>query len=371
MSTSHFKIPLITGFLGATLMAVAFVVVRDRFFPQQPISERPRQVDSARSLGDDEEETIRLFRNAAPSVVYITSLTVERDPLSANILEIPHGTGSGFIWDNAGYVVTNFHVIQDAQAARVTLSDRTTWDAKLIGIAPDKDLAVLKIDSPLSFLVPLTFGSSRKLKVGQRVLAIGNPFGFDHTLTTGVISGLNREIKSVTDRPIQGVIQTDAAINPGNSGGPLLDSKGRLIGVNTAIVSPSGTYAGIGFAVPVDTVNRIVPQLIKYGRVRKPGLGIRVIESDMFRAYGITGAVIADVLPDSPAASAGIVPVVKDTRGRIQLGDVITALDTTPVESADDLFKALDLKQPGETIVLTLVKANVERKVEVTLGLLQ
>jgi S1-C subfamily serine protease len=365
------KTPVIAGILGAVFVVVIYLVWPLYIKATQRASTKPRSVDRSVTLLESEKQTISLFEDAAPSVVYITSLAVERDLLSANLLELPRGTGSGFIWDKHGYIVTNFHVIQDAEAARVTLSDRTSHEARLVGVEPDKDIAVLKIEASTLNLKPLDFGTSRNLKVGQRVLAIGNPFGFDHTLTTGVISGLNREIKSVTERPILGVIQTDAAINPGNSGGPLLDTSGRLIGVNTAIVSPSGAYAGIGFAVPVDTVNRVVPQLIKYGKIKKPGLGIRVIESDMFRAYGVDGAVIADVLPGSPADLAGVTPAKRDNRGRFELGDVITSLNNQLIESADDLYKALDEKQPGESIILTLSNGKTVRTVSVTLGLLK
>lgn len=285
--------------------------------------------------------------------------------------EIPQGAGSGFVWDERGYIVTNFHLIQNASGARITLSDQSTWEAQLIGAEPDKDIAVLKIDRADSKLTPIPVGTSKDLRVGQRVFAIGNPFGFDHTLTTGVISGLGREIKSVTDRPIQGVIQTDAAINPGNSGGPLLDSAGRLIGMNTAIVSPSGSYAGIGFAVPVDTINRIVPQLIKNGSVRKPGLGIQVVESNFLRLNGVVGAIIANVLPNSPAEKAGLTPIRKDSAGKITLGDVIVAIDGTLVEDGNDLLNALDERQPGDTISLRVASTSGERTVTVKLGVLE
>ncbi|MBZ0121385.1 MAG: trypsin-like peptidase domain-containing protein, partial [Sandaracinaceae bacterium] len=205
-------------------------------------------------LSDAEQATVQLFENAAPSVVYITALSVRADYLRRNLLEIPEGTGSGFLWDDRGHVVTNFHVIRGADGARVTLADHSTWPAELVGVAAEKDIAVLRIRAPREVLRALPIGASHDLQVGQHVFAIGNPFGLDHTLSTGVISGLEREIMSVGNRPIQGVIQTDAAINPGNSGGPLLDSAGRLIGMNTSIVSPSGSSAGIGFAVPVDTI---------------------------------------------------------------------------------------------------------------------
>jgi S1-C subfamily serine protease len=285
-----------------------------------------------------------------------------------NVFEIPQGAGTGFIWDEKGYIVTNFHLIQNATGARITLSDQSTWDAQLVGAEPDKDIAVLKIDRSDSTLAPIPVGTSKDLRVGQKVYAIGNPFGYDHTLTTGVISGLGREIKSVTDRPIQGVIQTDAAINPGNSGGPLLDSAGRLIGMNTAIVSPSGSYAGIGFAVPVDTINRVVPQIIKNGSVKKPGLGIQVVESNFLRLRGVIGAIIANVLPNSPAEKAGLMPIRRGANGKIQLGDVIIAIEGAPIQDGDDLLNALDERQPGDTITLQVASVNGERTVKVKLG---
>ncbi|MBM4297498.1 MAG: trypsin-like serine protease, partial [Deltaproteobacteria bacterium] len=214
----------------------------------------PRAVAPRGELRGDEKSTIALFKQASPAVVNITAIGVERDMFTLNLYQIPQGTGSGFVWDTTGNIITNFHVIQNADAAQVTLADQSNWKARVVGVAPDKDLAVLKIDAPANKLQPIPIGTSKDLQVGQSVFAIGNPFGLDQTLTTGIISALNREIESVTRRPIQGVIQSDAAINPGNSGGPLLDSAGRLIGVNTAIYSPSGASAGIGFAIPVDTV---------------------------------------------------------------------------------------------------------------------
>jgi S1-C subfamily serine protease len=230
---------------------------------------------------------------------------------------------------------------------------------------------VLKIDPSGLRLSPIPIGTSKDLRVGQRVHAIGNPFGFDHTLTTGIISGLGREIRSVTERPIQGVIQTDAAINPGNSGGPLLDSAGRLIGMNTAIVSPSGAYSGIGFAVPVDTINRIVPQLIRSGRVKKPGLGIRVIESDLARRNGIVGAIVANVLPGSPAEKNGLEGIHRIASGAIELGDVITAIDNQPVEDGNDLLRVLDEKSPGDKVKLTLNRRGQIRELTVKLGIIE
>lgn len=330
-----------------------------------------RRVDQRGALAADEISMIKLFESAQASVVYITSLSVERDFISMNEFEIPQGAGSGFIWDARGYIVTNFHLIQSAQAARVTLSDQSMHHASLVGAEPDKDIAVLKIDSANLKLSPIPIGTSKDLRVGQKVHAIGNPFGFDHTLTTGIISGLGREIRSVTERPIHGVIQTDAAINPGNSGGPLLDSAGRLVGMNTAIVSPSGAYSGIGFAVPVDTINRIVPQLIRSGRVKKPGLGIRVIESDMAQRHGILGAIVANVLAGSPAEKIGIEGIHRTPSGAIELGDVITAIDDQVVEDGNDLLRVLDDKSPGDKVRLLINRRGQMREITVKLGVIE
>lgn len=358
---------LLSALIGASVVWGVFAfAIRSR--NSTPFERKP---EPRGALSGEEQATIDLFERASTSVVYITSLSVERDALTMNVFEIPQGAGSGFIWDSRGYIVTNFHVIQSAQAAKITLSDQSTWDAALVGVEPDKDIAVLKITAEKTPLSPIPIGTSKDLRVGQRVYAIGNPFGFDHTLTTGVISGLGREIKSVTDRPIQGVIQTDAAINPGNSGGPLLDSSGRLIGMNTAIVSPSGAYAGIGFAVPVDTINRIVPQLIKSGQVNKPGLGIRLVESNALRLNGVVGAIIASVVPGSPAARAGLTPLMRNNSGGIEIGDVIIAIEGTPVEVGDDLLRVLDQHVPGDKVTLRVVHDGEEREVVVELGVLK
>ncbi len=366
--------PLTTTILAALLGAVAvfagFYLVRS-ISRNLPLSSAPRQINSTSGFDAEEQSTITLFENAQASVVYITSSSVERDFVSMNLFEIPQGAGSGFIWNDQGYIVTNFHVIQNAEVARITLYDQSSHQARLVGIEPDKDIAVLKIDAPAHKLAPIAIGTSKDLRVGQRVFAIGNPFGFDHTLTTGVISGLGREIQSVTNRPIHGVIQTDAAINPGNSGGPLLDSSGRLIGMNTAIVSPSGAYSGIGFAVPVDTVNRIVPQLIKSGSVKRPGLGIRVIESDLARRQGVIGAIIANVLPGSPAAEAGLEGVHRTQDGTVEIGDVITQIDGQPVSDGNDLLRVLDEHSPGDTVTLGINRRGELREERITLGLLK
>ena len=325
----------------------------------------PRTVTARGELFSDERSTINLFRQASPSVVNITTIGVERDLFTLNLYQIPQGTGSGFVWDINGDIITNFHVIQNADSAQVTLADQSNWKARVVGVAPDKDLAVLRIDAPANRLRPIPIGTSKDLQVGQSVYAIGNPFGLDQTLTTGVISALNREIESVTRRPIQGVIQSDAAINPGNSGGPLLDSAGRLIGVNTAIYSPSGASVGIGFAIPVDTVNRIVPELIRSGKIIRPGLGIQIADDQIAQRLGVTGILVVDVARGSAAAKAGIQPTRRDAEGRLRLGDIITALDGKKVESPNDLYLLLEKYKIGDAVNISILRngKTVETKV--------
>jgi S1-C subfamily serine protease len=327
----------------------------------------PRAITPRGDLAADEKTTIELFKRCAPSVVYITNLAVRRDAFGFNVTEIPQGTGSGFVWDDQGHVVTNFHVIQGAQRAEVTLQDHSSWPAALVGVLADKDVAVLRIDAPRATLRPILVGTSADLQVGQRVFAIGNPFGLDQTLTTGVISALKRQIRSVTNRPIQDVIQTDAAINPGNSGGPLLDSAGRLIGVNTAIYSPSGSSAGIGFAVPVDTVNRVVPQLVAHGRVVRPGLGVVLADDALARRLGVEGALVLQVSDGSAAERAGLRPTHRDEYGRIFLGDAIVAVDGQPVRSGDDLGLRFENLAVGDEVTLTLVRDQQRVDVKVQL----
>lgn len=317
-----------------------------------------------------ERHTMELFERQAPSVVYITSLAVSQNPFTLNVQEIPRGTGTGFVWDTRGHVVTNFHVIQQANAARVTLGDRSTWPATLVGAAPEKDLAVLRIEAPDSQLHPVRPGVSARLRVGQSVFAIGNPFGLDHSLTTGVISALGREITSVAGAPIRDAIQTDAAINPGNSGGPLLDSSGRLIGINTAIFSPSGAYAGVGFAVPVDTVNRVVPQLIAKGKYTRPVLGIvtdEQLNQLIAREAGVKGVAVLNVEPGSPAQAAGLRGARNSPDGRIVFGDIITAIDGKPVDSVARLVNRLDEHKIGDTIKLTVYRDGKATELTATL----
>ena len=319
------------------------------------------------SLNTYEQQIIEHFENLSPSVVYVTNLGVRRVGFNRDVTSIPQGTGSGFIWDKNGTIVTNFHVIKGAQDVEVTLSDGTVWKAKPVGFEPEKDLAVIDIDAPADTLSPIPIGRSSDLKVGQSVLAIGNPFGLDHTLTTGVISGLDREIRSPAQRPIQGVIQTDAAINPGNSGGPLLDSAGRLIGMNTAIYSPSGAYAGIGFAVPVDTIGRMIPELLKHGKVTKPGLGVSIASSAVTRRLNIDGVLILDISPEGPAAKVGLKPTRRTRTGHVELGDVIVRIDQQRLKDVDDLYRFLDNKKVGDKVQVEYLRNNQLQTTEVVL----
>jgi S1-C subfamily serine protease len=326
----------------------------------------PRAVIARGDLATDETNSIEVFNSASPSVVYITSTTVQRNLFSLNVYEIPKGTGSGFIWDKQGRIVTNYHVISDANRIEVTLADHTTWKAVLVGAAPDRDIAVLKISAPADKLFPILVGESDDLQVGQKVFAIGNPFGLDQTLTTGVVSALGREITAVTGRTIHDVIQTDAAINPGNSGGPLLDSAGRLIGVNTAIYSPSGGSAGIGFAVPVREVNRVVPQVIRHGKMFRPGLGISLANQRLTRGLNLDGVLVLGVEPGSTADKAGI-RGTKQVRGGLILGDVILAVNGKSIQDYNTLRDEIERYQVGESITLTLLRDNDRIDVPVTL----
>jgi S1-C subfamily serine protease len=329
----------------------------------------PRPVVARGDLAEDEKSTIALFKVASPSVVYITTLDVRQDQFTLNLHQIPRGTGSGFIWDTDGHIVTNYHVLQNVNAAKVTLSDGSTHDGRLTGAAADYDLAVLKIDVAADKLQPIKIGSSANLQVGQKAFAIGDPFGLDYTLTTGVISALGREIKSVTDQPIGGVIQTDAAINPGNSGGPLLDSAGLLIGVNTAILSPSGSYAGIGFAIPVDMVNQVVPQLIANGtaHVARAELGATLAEPWQTNRLVRNGLLVFAIKPGSGAADAGLKPTQRGRDGRWILGDVILAVDGQPVQSKVDLARIMGKHKAGDTVTLKIRRGAETEELPVTL----
>ncbi|TVU20273.1 hypothetical protein EJB05_36476, partial [Eragrostis curvula] len=358
-------------------------------------------VATPRKLQADELATVRLFQENTPSVVYITNLAVRQDAFTLDVLEVPQGSGSGFVWDKSGHIVTNFHVIRGASDLRlvgsdfrelsvsilvqldiysgkvklpllvlhrVTLADQSVYEAQVVGFDQDKDVAVLRIKAPKDKLRPIPVGVSADLLVGQKVYAIGNPFGLDHTLTTGVISGLRREISSAaTGRPIQDVIQTDAAINPGNSGGPLLDSAGNLIGVNTAIYSPSGASSGVGFSIPVDTVGGIVDQLIKFGKVTRPILGIKFAPDQSVEQLGLSGVLVLDAPPNGPAGKAGLQSTKRDAYGRLILGDIITSVNGTKVTNGSDLYRILDQCKVGETVTVEVLRGDHKEKIPVVL----
>ncbi|QDZ22477.1 peptidase [Chloropicon primus] len=317
------------------------------------------QSPSHSGLLQEEQRTIEVFDRSAPSVVHITTSSLVQQQFSLDISEIPLGTGSGFVWDQAGHIVTNYHVVRNAQKAKVNLADNTSFEAKLVGAEPDKDLAVLRIDTVTKgkTLVPLSIGSSHSLRVGQKVYAIGNPFGLDQTLTTGIVSGVGRDIKGITGRPIRGVVQTDAAINPGNSGGPLLDSQGKLIGVNTMILSPSGASSGVGFAVPADTVRRVVNQIIRHGKVIKPSLGVNCAADQQARQLGLAGVLVLSVVPGSGADRAGLLGTSRSSWGEVTLGDEIVKVNGKDVSSAEDIISVLELCDVG-----TSAQVAVRRK---------
>jgi S1-C subfamily serine protease len=360
------------------------------------LSASPASAEAAKPerLSDEEGRVVRLFQTCSPSVVHIRTTALARSPFSQDLAEMPLGAGSGFIWDGDGHVVTNWHVVRSAEGATVTLSDNSTWNAVILGKEEDKDLCVLKLTSraagpvagvgPLGarsrkpapsdsggrpLLRPISVGSSADLQVGQRVFAIGNPFGLDATLTAGIVSGLGRDIVSLTGRTIRDVIQSDAAINPGNSGGPLLDSSGRLIGVNTVIYSPSGAFAGVGFAIPADTVRRVVSSLIKHkGRSVKPGLGVHAASDAQTRTLGLPGVLVISVAHGSAAAAAGLRPTTQDELGSVALGDCIVKVGATPVAVVEDLLTAVEELEVGAQVPLTLWRDGVQRTVTATLG---
>ena len=333
-------------------------------------SATPRTVTARGDLAEDEKATIGIFERASPAVVYITTLQRVVNPWTRNVLSVPKGTGSGFVWDDLGHVVTNNHVIAEASEAKVRLNDGRTYEASLAGASPAHDLAVLRIRVPIGRPPPVPIGTSADLKVGQKVFAIGNPFGLDYTLTSGIVSALDRSLSGEDGGTIDHLIQTDAAINPGNSGGPLLDSAGRLIGINTAIYSPSGAYAGIGFSVPVDTVNRVVPELIAKGRYVRPALGIEIDEESnrlLSKELGIEGVWVLRVEPGSPAAAIGLRAAHVDAGGNVVPGDVIISIGGKKVTSVSGLLSRLDDFQIGDRTRITIWREGREQGFEIQL----
>ena len=330
----------------------------------------PRMVVARGDLAADEKSTIELFERSRAAVVFISTRQRVQDFWTRNVFSVPRGTGSGFIWDDAGHVVTNFHVIQGASEATVRLADGRDYKAGLVGISPSHDIAVLRIGVGFQRPPPVPIGTSADLKVGQKVFAIGNPFGLDWTLTTGIVSALDRSLQGDGESTIDHLIQTDAAINPGNSGGPLLDSAGRLIGITTAIFSPSGASAGIGFAVPVDTVNRVVPQVIRDGRYIRPALGIEMdegINSRLVDVLQTEGVFVLRVEPGSTAEQAGLRAARMAPDGTFVAGDIIVGLDGRAVTGVGELLGRLDDYKVGDTVRLQLRRDGGKVELPVTL----
>lgn len=352
--------------------------------PVPPVPPNPPIAPLSPGAGlEDERNTIAVFQAAGPATVFVTQSQLVRNRYTLHVDQIPAGTGSGFVWDREGHVVTNFHVVAGGHSFAVTLWDGTTVPARLVGGDPKRDIAVLALDTaavakaqaerpgaePVALTPVRLPAPEQPLVVGQKVLAIGNPFGLDHTLTTGVISALEREVPGFGGVTIRDMIQTDATINPGNSGGPLLDSAGQLIGMNTMIFSKTGSSAGIGFAVPVATIRRLVPQILEFGKPRRAGLGIEILSDTVAKRANLRGVIIDRVEPGGPAANAGLRGLSRQ-RGQIGLGDVIVGIDELPVGNYDDLFNALDRYEPGDTVEVKVSRAGEVFAIETTLALL-
>jgi S1-C subfamily serine protease len=363
---------VLTLFFNGLLYQYLPNILQSDYFSDKNRQEKsePRVVQARGNLAEDERSTIELFENSRDSVVFITTRQRVMDAWTRNIFSVPSGTGSGFIWDDLGHIITNLHVIKGASEAIVRLADGRDYKASLVGASPAHDIAVLKIGIGFQRPAPVPLGSSHDLKVGQKVFAIGNPFGLDWTLTTGIVSALDRSLPGSDGRTIDNLIQTDAAINPGNSGGPLLDSAGRLIGINTAIYSPSGASAGIGFSVPVDTVNRVVPQIISRGKYIRPALGITVdgkLNNRLIERLKVSGVVILTISPGSAADSAGLKGATMTPEGNIVANDIIVAVEQKPVDSVEKLLARIDGYKVGDTIQLTVLRKGEEIVVPVTL----
>lgn len=381
MPSNGFLSRFIWTLLAAILLSLFFHSFLYHYFPDilhpdyftgknKQESAEPRVIQARGNLAEDEKSTIELFENSRDSVVFITTRQRVMDAWTRNIFSVPSGTGSGFIWDDNGHIITNLHVIKGASEATVRLADGRDYKASLVGASPAHDIAVLKIGIGFQRPAPVPLGTSHDLKVGQKVFAIGNPFGLDWTLTTGIVSALDRSLPSGDGRTIDNLIQTDAAINPGNSGGPLLDSAGRLIGINTAIYSPSGASAGIGFSVPVDTVNRVVPQIISRGKYIRPAMGITVdskLNNRLSEHLKVTGVIILSISPGSAADSAGLQGATITPEGNIIANDIIVALENKPIDSVDKLLARVDGYKVGDTIKITVLRKGEKIEVPITL----
>ncbi len=358
----------VTGIIGASVapLAALIAIVALALVPSVTYGQ-----NDLRQLDADEQANVNVFRQSSPSVVNITTakaITAPSSDVTLNLGRIPAGTGSGFLWDRQGHVVTNYHVVKGSDFVRVKLTDGTEWDAEILGVAPEFDIAVLKINAPETKLIPLAVGRSDNLLVGQKVFAIGNPFGLDQTLTTGIVSGLGREINSQSGEKIRGVIQTDAAINPGNSGGPLLDSQGRLIGVNTAILSRSGSSAGVGFAVPVNTVEATVPLLISGEMVDRGYLGLALAPMQIAKQVSDEGVVILGIAQGSPAADANLRSTQRDGEGEVVWGDVVISLNGLRITDSEALLVRLQEFHAGDEVVLGVKRGEEYARVPIRLS---
>lgn len=331
--------------------------------PQPPVAP-----PSADFRTEDERNSIDVFRTVAPSTVFVTQTRLVVDYWAGTTSEVPAGSGSGFIWDDQGHIVTNFHVIQGARQLTVTLHDHRQFEAKVVGAEPRKDIAVLQLLKAPPDLKPISVrDKALPLEVGQKTLAIGNPFGLDQTLTTGVVSALGREVQGIGGVTIRDMVQTDAAINPGNSGGPLLDSSGYLIGMNTMIYSRSGSSAGIGFAVPVQFIKRVVPQIIEFGKTKQVGLGVRIDPTQRLeQRLGVKGVIVLEVIPDTPAARAGLMGLRRTGDG-LRLGHVIVGINEFKITDYDDLYNALDRFDPGSRVKVKVEGEKAEQVIEMDL----
>src|SRR6266852_6201731 len=363
-------IALISGLFAAGTIAVVDRLSNRLQTARAAFSEKSPSGITDPATVTDEQNNIEIYRTLSPGVVNVHSTSYARDFFG--FVEPQEGSGSGSIIDQDGDILTNYHVIEGAQKLAVSFGGQKNYAAKVVGGDPDTDLAVIKlIETPREPLTIVPLGDSDKLEVGQKVLAIGNPFGLDRTLTTGVISGLQRPIRARNGRPMEGAIQTDASSKPGKSGGPLLDSHGRMIGINSQIESPSGASAGVGFAIPINIAKRVVPELVKNGEVRRPKLGVttRAVESlsNQVRLPVSSGALIINVVPDSGAARAGLRGIVQTEDGDVEIGDIIVGLDGQKVNNNDDLYRALDKHQVGDTIKVEIYRDGKQMTVPVKL----
>lgn len=353
------------------MMKLSLLVVLSIAFASPAFSQQARPIKEASMLLESEKNSISVFQNTADSVVNVSNLRKTKGFFDMDATEIQAGMGSGLVWDNNGHVVTNFHVVEGGDAFIVSFrEDKKQYRAKLVGGDPKNDLAVLKLEEIPKNLKSIPRGDSKGLLVGQKALAIGNPLGLDHTLTTGSISALDRKIKGYGGVSINGMIQTDASINPGNSGGALLDSQGRLIGINTMIFNAGGSQAsaGLGFAIPVNIVKDVVPQLIQYGRVNRPGLGVAILEEQYAARFGLQeGVMVKFVDPKGPASKAGLQGITRDRRGQYYIGDVIVGINSDDIKSYDDLYSVVNKYKIGDKIKVKIIRDGKPKIVNITL----